>query len=80
MSKTVIVLSSSPRKAGNSDLLCDQFLKGAGEAGHRTEKITLRERNIHYCTGCRVCFKGKGCSQKDDMAEILEKMRNAGNA
>ena len=28
MSKNVLIISSSPRKGGNSDTLCDQFLKG----------------------------------------------------
>ncbi len=31
MSKKVLVLSSSPRKGGNSELLCDQFMAGAKE-------------------------------------------------
>ena len=39
MNKNVVVLSSSPRRGGNSDLLCDQFEKGAREAGHHAEKI-----------------------------------------
>lgn len=29
MSKKVLILSASPRKNGNSDLLCDEFLKGS---------------------------------------------------
>jgi len=74
MSKKVLVLSSSPRRGGNSDVLCDEFAKGAMEAGHQTEKIFLRNKNINYCTGCGSCFKGKSCSQKDDMNELLEKM------
>ena len=39
MSKKILILSASPRKGGNSDLLCDQFAKGAEEAGHQVEKI-----------------------------------------
>ena len=74
MSKNVVVLSSSPRRNGNSDLLCDQFVNGAKEAGNNAEKIFLRDKKINYCTGCGVCFESKRCSQKDDMAEILEKM------
>jgi multimeric flavodoxin WrbA len=75
MSKRVLVLSSSPRKRGNSDLLCDQFIKGSKEAGHITEKIFLKDKKINYCTGCSSCMnEGKPCPQKDDMAEILEKM------
>jgi multimeric flavodoxin WrbA len=75
MKKTVLVLSSSPRRGGNSDLLCEQFMKGAQEAGHHAEKIFLRDKKINYCTGCGACLNGRRpCSQKDDMSEILEKM------
>ncbi len=74
MKKNVLVISSSPRKGGNSDTLCDEFIKGAQSAGHNTEKIFLRDKKIHYCTGCGVCYNTKKCSQKDDMDEILDKM------
>lgn len=78
MSKRVLVLSSSPRKGGNSDLLCDQFVLGAREAGHHAEKIFLKDRKINCCTGCGTCFEGaKRCHQKDDMPEVLEKMIGA---
>ncbi len=33
MSKKILVLSASPRKGGNSDLLCDQFMKGDRKPG-----------------------------------------------
>lgn len=75
MSKKVLVLSASPRKGGNSYLLCDQFMLGAEEAGHAVEKIFLKDREINYCTGCGACFNmEKSCPQKDDMPEVLEKM------
>jgi multimeric flavodoxin WrbA len=77
MNKEVLVLSSSPRKGGNSDLLCDQFIKGAQEAGSHTEKILITNKKINYCTGCATCFKKKKCFQQDDMREILEKMVRA---
>jgi len=78
MKKNVLILSSSPRKNGNSDILCDEFAKGAVESGNHVEKISLREKKINYCTGCGACNNLKGkCSQKDDMAEIKEKMINA---
>ena len=41
MSKKVLILSSSPRRNGNSDLLCNEFMRGAAEAGHQVEKIFL---------------------------------------
>ena len=75
MNKKVLILSSSPRRGGNSDLLCDKFAAGAQAAGHQAEKISLKDRKILYCTGCGTCLNGKKrCPQKDDMHEILEKM------
>lgn len=76
--KNVLILSSSPRRGGNSDTLCDQFMRGAIEAGHSVEKIFLRDKTINYCTGCSTCsMHGKPCPQKDDVAEILTKMVSA---
>ena len=75
MAKKVLIISSSPRKGGNSDMLCDEFVKGALETGNEVEKIFLKEKAIHPCTGCSVCsMYGKPCPQKDDAAEIVEKM------
>ena len=50
--KQVLIISASPRKGGNSDTLCDQFAKGAIEAGHKVEKIRLAEKNVGFCNGC----------------------------
>lgn len=77
MSKKILVLSASPRKGGNSDTLCDEFIRGAKEAGNQPEKIFLRDKKIGYCTGCGVCNRTSSCVQKDDMAEIIEKMVEA---
>lgn len=41
--KNVLVLSASPRKGGNSDLLCNQFAKGAAEAGHNVDRWSKSE-------------------------------------
>lgn len=74
MSKNVLVLSASPRRGGNSDLLCDQFILGAEEAGHKVEKIFLRDKKINYCFACDSCQNGGICAQDDDMAPVLDKM------
>lgn len=75
MTKKVLILSSSPRRGGNSDTLCDEFVRGAIESGNEAEKVFLRDKTIHYCTGCSTCsLHGKPCPQKDDAAEIIEKM------
>lgn len=75
--KNVLIISASPRKHGNSDLLCDQFEKGAKESGHAVERVFLAEKAIGYCRGCGVCNSTHKCVQKDDMAEILDKMVEA---
>lgn len=78
MNKKVLVLSSSPRRGGNSDLLCDQFILGAKEADNQTEKIFFRDKEINYCLVCDGCRRNGGnCVQKDDMAEVLDKMIEA---
>ena len=46
--KQVLIISASPRKNGNSDLLCDQFAQGAKESGHHVEKVFLTEKQIGY--------------------------------
>ena len=75
MSKKILILSASPRKGGNSDLLCDQFMLGAKEAGNKAEKIFLRDKSINHCLACGACQGNGGkCVQKDDMAEVLDKM------
>lgn len=75
--KKVLIISASPRKGGNSDLLCDQFLKGALEAGHQAEKVRLSEQKINYCLGCGACNTTHACVQKDDMEPLLEKTLQA---
>lgn len=78
MSKKVLILSGSPRKNGNSDILCDEFMRGAIEAGNSVEKIRVAEKNVGYCKACYYCKNSGGkCVIKDDMAEILQKMIDA---
>ena len=75
MGKKVLLLSSSPRRNGNSDLLCGQFAQGAQAAGHQAERIFLKDKKINCCTGCGTCNQsGAACPQKDDMAELLDRM------
>lgn len=75
--KNVLIISASPRKGGNSDTLCDEFMRGAVESGNTAEKIFLRDKQINYCIGCGVCNSTHKCVQKDDMAEVIEKMLKA---
>ena len=74
----VLIISSSPRKNGNTDLLAKEFEKGALEAGHEVEYVSLTGKKIGYCLACNYCHEhGNVCVQKDDMAEIIAKMKKA---
>ena len=57
MNKKVLIISSSPRKGGNSDILCDMFAEGAKEVGNEVEKVRIADLKIGYCTGCYACQK-----------------------
>ena len=73
--KKVLILSGSPRKGGNSDVLCDEFAKGAISVGASVEKIRISEKRIAPCTGCYFCKNNGGrCALNDDMGEVLEKI------
>ena len=73
--KKVLILSGSPRKRGNSDTLCDEFMRGALSAGNEVEKIRVADKNISPCKGCYFCAKNGGrCVMNDGMAEILQKI------
>ena len=74
MSKKILIISASPRKGGNSDILCDRFMQGAEEAGNTVEKVFLRDLKIGYCMACYGCRETKKCVQKDDMAAFQEQL------
>lgn len=78
MSKNVLILSGSPRKNGNSELLCDEFARGAQETGNKVEKIRVASKKIQPCSACYYCRDHGGvCAYQDDMADILQKIIDA---
>ena len=77
MSKKVLVISTSPRKGGNSDTLAEEFARGAREAGNDVEKITLYDKTIGFCKGCLACQRTKRCVIRDDADTIARKMMTA---
>ncbi len=76
--KNVLILAGSPRIGGNSDLLCDEFARGAREAGHKVTKINVVHHRVLPCIGCYYCNSHNGeCNIRDDMPTILQKMVRA---
>ncbi|MDE7372059.1 MAG: flavodoxin family protein [Desulfovibrio sp.] len=75
--KKVLVISSSLRPGSNSALLAEAFARGAAEAGHEVETVSLRGKKIEFCTGCLVCQKTQACVLHDDAPEIVQKMKTS---
>lgn len=74
--KSVLIISSSPRRGGNSETLCEQFRKGAEEAGHRVEMLNINDYNIGYFNKPEY-VRGEEDSTDDDAMTIINKMKNA---
>ena len=78
MSKSIVVLSGSPRKEGNTARLARAFIEGAEAAGKEITLFRVAGLHIGGCRGCGHCFKNQGiCIQQDDMPPILGALRKA---
>lgn len=77
MGKTILGISTSPRRNGNSDLLLKKALAGAESAGASIEYLSLNEYEINPCIECNSCYKTGKCVLKDDYPQVLEKLLNA---
>ena len=74
----ILILSGSPRKGGNTDLLVEAFVKGASPK-HQVEVVSVHDYKINPCIGCNSCFtrEDHACCQKDDMQIVYEKISKA---
>ena len=76
MSK-ILVITTSLRAKSNSDRLADEMIRGAREAGHDVEPVSLKNKQIGFCKGCFACQKTEKCVIKDDAVDIAEKAKTA---
>lgn len=71
-------IKAAGRKDGNSEIILNELLKPAFEAGHEIEKINLEKYSIMHCTGCFGCNnKELECILKDDLKEVYSKIVEA---
>ena len=66
----IIILEGSPNVHGSSNMLAEEFVRGAKEAGHEVTVIDTAHADIHPCTGCVNCGYEGPCSQHDDVDKI----------
>jgi multimeric flavodoxin WrbA len=74
--KNILALISSPRKNGNSTILCEKIIEGARESGAKVTTINLNKTKIKACTACDKCHISDSsfCVLKDDMSKIYPKI------
>ena len=75
--RSVIGFVGSPRSGGNTDILVDEILAGAREAGATVNKVMLDDLTINPCKACYACRPGGVCVQDDDMTDLYKKMQHA---
>lgn len=76
-SKSVLILSSSPRRGGNSEILCEQFKKGAEEAEHQVEMLNLNDYDIKFYAKSEYVREKETDENIDDAIRIINKMASA---
>jgi multimeric flavodoxin WrbA len=60
----------SPRAGGNTEMLLDQALKGATDAGAEVGSIRCCDLNIEGCAECGGCENTGACIIDDDMQQV----------
>lgn len=75
--KKIVIINSTYRKGGNSEILADEFAKGAKEKGHNVNILNLRELHFDFCHGCLACLRMGKCVMKDDINGLLDTIKEA---
>jgi multimeric flavodoxin WrbA len=77
MPKKVLIVSSSLRAGSNSELMAKEAERGATEAGNDVEYISLKGKTLNFCKGCLACQKTGKCVIRDDMDDMIDKVKEA---
>ena len=68
----ILVLESSGNKKGSSNMLADEFIRGAKENGHEITVYDVIRKDIRPCLGCGHCGMSGPCVLKDDYENELK--------
>ena len=78
MKKNVVVITGSPRKGGNSDLMAEAFAKGAEATGHSVAVFNAAADPIQPCRACDACYsKGQACVFEDGFTRLAPLLEEA---
>ena len=70
----MLVVSCSPRKDGNTEILLRECEKGARDSGAEVEFVRLSELEIRPCAECLACHRDGRCVVDDDMQALYPKL------
>jgi multimeric flavodoxin WrbA len=73
----ILGIVGSPRKNGNTEILMNEVLKTASEAGCETDIFLMSEKQVAPCHACRTCFETGACVIQDDMQELYAMLERA---
>ena len=71
---TVLGISGSPHRHGNTETLLDAFLDGSREAGGVVDKVILRDLEYALCRGCNACHKTGACVIEDALIPLYDRI------
>ncbi|MCD7728905.1 MAG: flavodoxin family protein [Clostridia bacterium] len=75
--KNVVIISATPRKGGNSEILAQKFAEGAIAAANRVHIFYVRDINLKFCTGCLYCQSHGKCVLNDGMNGLYDTIQQA---
>ncbi|MDD3184405.1 MAG: flavodoxin family protein [Anaerostipes sp.] len=75
--KKILIVQGGGRANGNTAQLVSAFEKGAKEAGHKVDVLSLQKNVVNGCIGCNACRYKKPCIQKDSFNDIVPMIREA---
>ena len=75
--KKILIVSSSPRKDGNSEILAKRFAEGAATSGNEVKTVTVRDLDLKFCIGCLYCQSHDKCVLNDGMNALYADFENA---
>ena len=75
--KNILIVQGGGRPNGNTAQLTDAFVRGAEEAGHSVELVSLTKTEVKGCMGCNACRYGKPCVIKDGFNALVPTIKAA---
>ncbi len=70
----LLAVSSSPRREGNSEVILEEFCRGAREQNWDTERVRVNSLTIRPCQACDRCGKNGRCIVRDDMQDLYQQI------